>query len=60
MTGSYILNSYIVIDGEHRIFVSTIFKALLRENHASYPKSKVTILISGINNFFEKNFDPPL
>ena len=42
------------------IFVSTIFKALLCKNHKSYSKSKVTIFISGINNFFEKNFDPPL
>ena len=42
------------------IFVSTIFKALLRKNHKSYPKSKVTIFISGINYFFKKNFDPPL
>ena len=41
-------------------YVSTIFKALLRKNHISYAKSKVTIFISKIKNFSEKNFDPPM
>ena len=42
------------------MYVSTIFKALLRKNHISYSKSKVILFISGIKNFSEKNFDPPL